>query len=286
MDEFFAIADDLNIWEHQTTSRSARKYRSSLEPLSPALKQFQAELHHLAVLVCVMTSAANALENRLDDRSLAAMIVDFCPKQPTLSYPAQELALLAAGDQIVEDLQDLQARLSFAQMLTKHLDGKFRKNVDASTGDIEILADAWRRTSARMLAVLNGLGISRAECGTLVVGFLKNCLAGGSPCLNENGGLEIPGWAERRKATRISVQQTAQASTGGALFDVSVLNASTVGLGLTGDAKSGQRTKVIFADGREVSGTVKWSEDGRFGLQLDQPLAKSDRLLASAPDTY
>lgn len=286
MDEFYAIADDLNIWQHQTASRSARSYRSNLEPLSPAIKQFRAELHHLAVLVCVMTSAANALENRSDDRSLAAMIVDFCPKQPTISCPAEELAMLPAGDQIVEDLQDLRARLSFAQLLTKHLDGKFRKNMDATTGDMEILADAWRRTSARTLAVLNHLGISGAEHGTLVAGFLKNCVAGGTPCLNENSGLEIPGWAERRKATRISIQQTAQASTGGELFDVSVLNASTVGLGLTGDAKSGQRTKVIFSDGREVSGTVKWSEDGRFGLQLDQPLAKSDRLLASAPDTY
>lgn len=286
MDEFTAIADDLSVWERHTVPRSLRSYRSNQKPIAPALKQFQGELQHLAVLVCVMASAANALEGGSDDRSLGAMIVDFCPKQPTINYPTEELAMLDSGDQIIDDLQDLRARLSFAQLLTNHLDGKFRKNVDVTAGDIEILADAWRRTSARMLAVVTGLGISCPDNGTLVVGFLKNCVAGGSPCLDENGDLEIPGWAERRKAARVSIQHVAQASTGGAFFDVSVLNASTVGLGLTGDAKSGQRTTVIFPDGRQVSGTVKWSEDGRFGLQLDHPLAKSDHLLSSATDTY
>lgn len=289
MDEFAAIANDLSTWEQHTPSYSTRNYRAEIA--TPAIRRLHAELQHLAVLVCVMTSAANAIEHGSNDTALASLIIDFCPKQPVNAPTNAELSVgSTSGDQIIEDLQEFQARMSFAQTLTKHLERKFRRDAAAKVSDIEILADAWRRASASMLATLKTLRLGRshtedADSGRLVMGFLRNCVDGGSPCLTEDGLLEIPGWAERRTAARVTVEHTAQASTGGEYFEVSVLNASTIGLGLAGNAKNGEHTTVVFADGRKVSGTVKWSEDGRFGLQLDQPLAKFDRLLAITANT-
>lgn len=289
MDEFSAIADDLNAWENRVSTHAPRSHRTSTaKTVSPAVARLQSELQHLAVLVCVMTSAANALEGGSKNPGLAAIIADFCPRQPfTAAAYVERLAGTMAAEQILDEMQELQVRLSFAQALTRHLDGKFRRESEAKASDAEILADAWRRVSTGALAVIMALRADSSlaiepDNSTLVTGFLKNCIGGGSPCLTDDGALEIPGWAERRSATRVAVQQTAQASTGGDYFEVSVLNASTIGLGLTGEAKNGEHTTVLFPDGRRISGTVKWSEEGRFGLQLDQPLAKSDRLLASA----
>ena len=294
MDEFSAIADDLSVWEHHAPSYASRSHRvAQPSPVAPAIGRLQIDLQHLAVLVCVMASAANALEKQSENHALIAMIIDFCPKQPfDAASKVESIADLETADQIIEALQDFQARLTFAQMLTKHLDGQFRAAATGKQGNLEILADAWRRTSTNLLAVLSSLkeagrtNAEDADNSTLVLGFLKNCIAGGTPCLTPEGQLEIPGWAERRSAARITVQKHAQASTGGDYFDVAVLNASTIGLGLTGDVASGQHTTVVFDDGRKVSGTVKWSEEGRFGLQLDQPLSKTDRLLAVAPSSY
>lgn len=288
MDEFSVIANDLSAWEHQAPSHASRSYRAAaVLPTSPALLRLQNELQHLAVLVCVMASAANALENGNDNHSLTAVLTDFCPKHPfDATSKLDELSDFDDVDQVADQLQDFQARLSFAQMLTTHLGTKFAQDAAPKLGDIEILADAWHRTSTSLLSALTNLnagplGTEQADNRMLVLGFLKNCIGGGTPCLTAEGQLEIPGWAERRNATRVAVKKTARASTGDSFFEVSILNASTVGLGLTGNAESGQHTTVVFDDGRQVSGTVKWSEDGRFGLQLDQPLAKSDALLAS-----
>lgn len=284
MDEFSAIADDLSTWEHHISSYAYRRSRTSTAATAcPATGRLNSDLQHLAVLVCVMASAANALENGSDNRALPAMITDFCPSQAfDAASKLENVVDSADGDQIADALHELQARLSFAQMLTKHLAGKFRDDKIAKSSDIEILADAWRRTSTSLLTVLTDLSVRDKEPDnrTLILGFLRNCIDGGMPCLTADGHLEIPGWAERRSAARVSIQKPAQASTGGDYFDVEILNVSTIGLGLTGEAKSGQHTTVILEDGRKVSGTVKWSEDGRFGLKLDEPLSKTDGLLA------
>ena len=293
MDEFSAIANDLSVWEHGAPSHVSLNHDElHIAPLQAGFTRLRIELQQVAVLVCVMASAANALERGSDSLSLTSMIIDFCPRQ-TFETTAKslEFAGLSAADRTLDELSAFQAQLSFAQMLTQHLDRKFRANVKREQHDIEILADSWRRVAANLLTVLstlNALGQSSDLDGkiALALKLLKNSIAGGTPCLTADGHLEIPGWAERRSTTRLPVHQIARASTGGEYFEVAVLNASTAGLGLAGDIDNGQHTTVIFDDGRKVHGTVKWSEDGRFGLQLDQPLSEDDHIFSATAGPY
>lgn len=287
MDEFSAIADDLTAWERNDARNVGDDQAKDGHPNHiVAVERVQAELKQLSVLISVMASAANALERQPLDKALTHVVADFCPQQSGFFTTTDRIAGDSLDNQTLAALHEFSARLEFAQRLTQHLSRKFAAQGSQQAGDFEILADAWRRVCSTLLILsvqlqLNGSAASTDEWSGLVNGLLKNCIEGGAPCLNESGELQIPGWAERRSVARMPMQHVAKASTGGQLASVSIINASEIGLGLAGHAENGQRTTIVLADGRELSGTVKWSDAGRFGLQLDTPLAKSDRLLAA-----
>lgn len=45
---------------------------------------------------------------------------------------------------------------------------------------------------------------------------------------------------------------------------------SEAGIGLLGSAGVDEAVRLTLDDGRDVTGTVKWSKDGRFGVMLDR----------------
>jgi len=285
VDEFSAIAEDLTLWERNDPIHFVECHDDNAPTVVPA-DRIIAELRHLSVLICVMASAANDLERRTPDVALAHMLKDFCPQKTSgLLKTTEQIAGDSTDGHAANCLSEFNARLQFAQLLTRHLSRKISVRSELKLGDMEILADAWRRVCSALLSLgevlqtLNSAAV-HADWQENVRVLLKSCTNGASPCLDEAGDLQVPGWAERRRTARVAMDCVAQATMEGQLTNVSVINASEIGLGLAGHAENGQHTTIVFPDGRAISGTVKWSDAGRFGVQLDTPLTKTDRLLA------
>lgn len=130
--------------------------------------------------------------------------------------------------------------------------------------------------------------------GTLVADdfekLLRDVVAGGSPCIDANGYLQYPHWAERRRHERhrLAVPATlylampARQTVG---HPATIQDASYGGLGLIAPglgksliANTGTRITVVTIDGRNLSGIVVWAADDQIGVRFLEPLFANDPL--------
>jgi len=295
MREFASLAAE--VAEYEAFERF-RRGRASGPPatahratrLAAALK---ADLVNTAVLVAAATSLANALE---DGAALAS-----APQALTVFLPAPSSRLSAAVERLLaedidasacEALQAYAARLHLARRLSR----AFVAGADAASAgrpvDADVLADAWRRTCAALgdaISALNALAASSGTCSDAsetVLALLDQAGSGGSPCVDPDGRVTIPGWAERRRDARYDLQRPAVASRDGTSTPVTIrdLSASGIGLEVPEGAKPGDRLTLRLPSGREISGTVAWAGGQRAGIKLDRRLPDDDPLFFAARD--
>ena len=270
-----------------------------LPPSDPGLLRLGArvrlELIHVSVLTAVATGIANALERPLapvDPRGLAA----FAPGHSSFFAGAiDRLIGEDAGADLCDRLQTYGARLALAQRMSRSFARDDGAGVPAPHVDAEILADAWRRACSAAIQAIEALepcnpGASR-RTDTLesvrVLNLLRMAESGEAPCLEPDGRITIPGWAERRREPRIALRLEATTEIGGETMAIVIRNVSLSGLGLdcTGEIAPGTRLTVRLPGDRVLRGVVAWADVQRVGVRLDQRLEPDDPLLAGAPLT-
>jgi hypothetical protein len=251
------------------------------------------DIANAAVLIATLASIANAIEGRAPTVAERAALAVFAPAHTVHFRTAVERLL--ASDLAIDDcwrLQSYLARLALALRLSSMLarDGASPLGREAaSAGDCEIHADAWRRVCSAAVAVIECLD---ALLGTDVpaegpagpggngrtLALLRAASHGGTPCLDADGRVMVPGWAERRRESRLALNVVASAIVGERTLAAIIRDASPSGLGLTlsSPAKPGEAISVRLADGRALDGIVAWAVGRRAGVRLERRLQPGD----------
>ena len=252
------------------------------------------EVVNASVLIAVTTAIANAAERDAGLLRRAGIAIYTPSDQPF--FPSMVAALLDsdAGLETCRTVQAYCARLALARRLTQGLTGAGtgarEASARAATVDPEILADAWRRTCRAAIDCIEtlsrGLGHGMpggAEPNNDVLKLLRLAERGETPCLEPDGRVTIPGWAERRQEERRPMQLAATAQIGAHIMPVMIRDTSPSGLGLacTHRAGPGDRIVLRLPGDRTLLGRVAWADGQRIGVRLDQRLLAGDPLLDS-----
>jgi hypothetical protein len=278
--------------------------------LEPGLRRqfalLRRELARLGVLVATATSIANRC---VAQPSLATSATAASWLQLDLSDRARTAATAldvaaATGPDIADDLfeltalwDDLVARLTLARSLARSLGrlatpGAISQPANTAFVGDDAIADAWQRVCQAMLALadeLEALGQAHGEARVppheaATRELLRRAGEGRSPCIDLDGKLSIPGWAERRADPRVDLNLPATLRFGGNAYPTRVSNLSRRGMGITfaRPLPTGTDLEVRLGDGRAFRAVVQWSKLGRVGLALQAPLAADDPLLTGA----
>lgn len=283
MNAFAEVAAELAEYEAFERFRSNRPDLPAADrrPLRYA-RALKAEIVNAAVLIAAAASLANAIEaGGPDAPSPKALAVYVPPPATTLAAALERLIGEDVDVEVCHALQSYAARLALAQRMS----ASFAEQAAGSNlVDPEILADAWRRTCAAARAALSAIeALDRvpAQATELrVTDLLAQAEAGRQPCLDPDGRVTIPGWAERRRETRHDMRADAIARFPNGTVSVVIRDASLSGLGLEMDRRSkpGERVSLTIGS-RELTGEIAWADGRRAGLKLDQRLLPGDHLL-------
>lgn len=273
------------------------QFRNSRAGLPPAIGRasrlastLKVDLVNTAVLVAAATSLANAMQRGAARASTPRALAVFAPAPSArLASAVDRLVAEEIDAGVCEALQSFAAHLQLVQRMST----AFIAGGDADAGhpvDAEVLADAWRRTCTTAAAAIIALAALAApsnagsEATEQVLALLAEAGAGSTPCLDPEGRIAIPGWAERRRDARYDTQKSAMAHCDGVSTPVNIRDLSATGLGLDvpSGAKPGDRLTLRLPSGREITGTVAWADGRRAGLKLDRRLPDDDPLFAAA----
>jgi hypothetical protein len=157
------------------------------------------------------------------------------------------------------------------------------------TIDVTALADAWRDLSAAIIDIvgrvqeLGCLSPGSAARFERVLGVLLEASEGGTPCLQADGCVEVPGILERRKYERHDVYWMAWIIHHGEPVSVAVRDISQGGVGLDCEIPLPLgATVVLEIKDRRIAAQVAWSTTGRIGLEFDRALSSHDPLMRDA----
>lgn len=115
----------------------------------------------------------------------------------------------------------------------------------------------------------------------LLVNLLNRTIDGEPACCCANGTIVLPQLAERRRAPRQSLLQTAQIRTKTGAFQAFARDISSGGIGLTRmpPLKAGDMVDIELACGRSLRGIVAWSRGEDVGIRFDRQLSPTDPLI-------
>lgn len=263
--------------------------RSPYQVNARMLMALLSEVESLSIFIAVCASIANVLQSPPPGCPMPADMLDsYLPPEPVI-YNAMTLELIEAdrdGD-IIAAQQLLHTRLALAQRLSR----AFVRAGAAGQSDLvrDTLADAWQRTCGAALGAAMSLRgpifdvmpeVHRAR-SLRVSDLLRAGQRGEHPCVHADGGIIVPGWAERRRVRRQSIDVAARLERPGRGDDVRVVDISQGGLGFVGvtDTVRGESAVMLFECGRRLAGTVAWTSGDRAGLKLGEPLLPNDPLL-------
>jgi hypothetical protein len=271
------VIDDLVAWD-KLASAERPTSEADVDPVrSKILSSLKAELLNVAVLIAVVTSITNAAADEGAGKDAHPDVSVYEPQHSTFFDAACERVLtseLECSAELGRDLQAYLSRLNLALKASRALACHATpgsKSVDMAPA---CAADAWRRVCTALLQLNRTLGVQIGQAvdetvkGGGVIGLIERAEAGGSPCLDADGKVEIPGWAERRRDMRMDVNITTASRIAGIPQDVIVVDASAHGLGLKAQANAGDDIVVIVAPGQELVGVVTWAGHGRAGVRL------------------
>ena len=263
-------------------------------PLAPEdarlLMALHAEAETAATLVAVSASVANALAREDAPKPSPRSLTTFAPPDLALfSASAAQLMDAGFGSQLLPALQDLAARIALARQMSKAFVAEAGIKAKVPSVDPEALSDAWRKACGSAQTALKALKRELSQQGAPIparqavalLDLLEVAGRGLNPCVEADGCVIVPGWAERRQHKRQKVDLQAEASIGLSLEPVQIFDVSTGGMGLTGlkNPRRGDALTVKLASGRRLRGSVAWVAGSKAGMRFEQPIPPGDTLL-------
>lgn len=255
------------------------------------LASLMAEVENAATLVAVSGSIANALAGTGMPPVAVSGFATYAPPDLTgLHAWARDLIAVGGPGQLAVQMQEFGRRLGLARRMADAHVAEVRRGRGPVSVEAEPLADAWSRTcrSARdlvqALAALTGANASGPEADRLadLVTLLERVAKGEAVCVEADGCVVVPGFAERRRHARFDVDQAAEICFGANVYPIRLVDASVGGLGIEGPRLllPGDAVTVRMADGRKLRAHVAWVREAKAGLRFVEPLQATDPLLA------
>ena len=215
-------------------------------PLPPEdarlLLALYAEAETAATLIAVSASIANTLSREDGPSPNVRSLTTFSP--PDLAFftsCSPQLLQSEFGSEILPNLQDLVARIGLARQMSKALVAEASIKSKAPSVDTEALSDAWQKacsSAARALKALNREMNRQSNLAPRQSAALLDLLdmagRGLYPCVEPDGCVIVPGWAERRLHKRQKADFEVEATLGLSIETARAFDISAGGMGLTG----------------------------------------------------
>ena len=252
------------------------------------------EIEVTSVFVAVSASLANAqsddgLAEKLSRESLISYLP---PESAVFAASALDVMRLDADASILMTMQMFHARLALAKRMSLAFAAECVPAGVSRIGAKDTLADAWQRTCSAAFTAAQAIRQALSEVGdgsirprTMRVGdLLRAAQRGECPCVESDGSVVIPGWAERRRSRRQRIEIECMVVHEDTASPARLHDLSCGGLGLTGPlvAPRGSPVTVELSCGRKLPGVVAWTSGDRWGVRLDAPLSPDDPLLRTA----
>ena len=127
-------------------------------------------------------------------------------------------------------------------------------------------------------SVLAGLELRPSEAADPLHELLHKAINGEIKSLSPTGEIEMPGWAERRMAPRVSVRCQAIILTNDGPKPAIIRDISTTGIGIETECqlRTGQEISIVVNHTLDAKGTVVWSNGYEFGVKLKRPIQSDD----------
>ena len=249
------------------------------------------ELEASAAYVSIAASLANAMgENEGSSRAyLEALLVHIPPDLVQFSHVALDLLTFEAGAHLLARTQVFNARLTFAKRLTSQACAERTPARQSPRMTTAKITNVWQVTAEALLAALHAAqeGLTKYGCPQDPTSYRLNTLLrdvrnGSSPCLDEDGRLHFPGWADRRKSLRQPARRPCRVRFHETQLDVILIDLSPGGAGFSGTPRDlyGAEVTIELEGGREIDGNVAWISSERWGMRFKTRLSANDPLFA------
>lgn len=236
-----------------------------------------------AYLTAATTDLAMAVEKTMTTRDSYADLLLYLPTEASdLRKPLAVLLKTAGEEYALGDIMLLPARMQFGLRMA----AKLAADPEEPRISTDVFADAWKHIARGMLEAADLCEHVQSKCEkriydlSLPAGLLNNVLAGKHPCLDRDGNLSVPNWAERRGSKRypcrveVNVVSERQIQTG------ILKNFSAEGLGITGLSgfEMNERVTVKRIVGDDISGRIQRIDENWTGVLMDKALFYDDPL--------
>lgn len=234
-----------------------------------------------AYLTAATTELAMAVDQVMASRDLYADLQLYLPTEASdLRNPLTTLLKVVDKDYDLGDIMLLPARMQFGMRMA----AKLAANPKDQRISGDVFADAWKHIASGMLEATGLCNHVQKKCGkqiydlSLPAGLLSNVLSGKRPCLDRDGRLSVPNWAERRGSKRypcrveVSVVSDRQTQSG------TVRNFSAEGLGITGlnGFEINEKVTVKRLVGDDITGRILRADLELTGVVMDKGLIFDD----------
>jgi hypothetical protein len=279
---------ELNDWCERSPAHRLTQNHTGAGPLAlRQLAMLKTELLDACILISVATSIANAIAREDFEHLCPGSIAKYCPQSTTSFQKTMDWILSAETDcptALARHIQSYCSRLAMAKKLCICFTEENKTPNTHKTIDVTALADAWQRVCLAAVELNQALNTYLETAGELVVikteistvRLLKLAKSGKSPCLDEDGRIHIPGWAERRRDNRRPTDFQVTALIRGKTETVTVLDLSPGGAKLSAAAGIGERVIVRFENGLEVLSIVRWTKRGQIGVRFHERIELAD----------
>lgn len=240
-----------------------------------------AELLNSALLSGVTASVANSVATGAHP-NLVGVLVSYLPPLPTI-YPSLAADLLRQPQTglLALHMQEYYAHLGLMRDLTHDVadaNGRFSSVV---TDCIDQIARNWQKLAGSAAAAIDqwkalpGLifTISQQERAGLVQSILADVALGMAPCVDDQGAVTVPAWAERRQIRRLHRNLHLHVMAGDRIERVLITNASDNGIGIIGlrGVQVGDGIEILIGPGRTLPATIVWVRGDQVGIAYDSP---------------
>lgn len=243
------------------------------------------EIESSGIFIACATSVINyAVRFPHKCQRLLATLPTWLP--PKTSVLADERILTGSNVALpmLNRIRDLTTRLGLARKLTSVRCSSIIAGKPTNPLALEELAGLWGMICESTLELLQELqslvplGESPAWPGSVGLSSEKLLAAaalGASPCVNDQGAIEIPGWVERRLERRYRIRLDCELSQRGKVWRLHTHNISRAGVGLSGAPAIdvGPRATLAIASMPELPGAIVWRSADSLGFRFDVPLA-------------
>jgi PilZ domain len=256
-----------------------------------------ADLHAVSRLTATCTSILNAVADHTGPHVRISTVVDYMPPVPTWSaWSGADGNVSILNFELALQLEQFAQRLDFVRNITIRFVTTEPENEETAAATLFIVRDAWIAISEICRALLND-GHNELSYDTpdflanqkaRLTATLDGVIAGQWPCVQRDGSIEIPDWAERRRSQRQLVRIPVVVRSTSKVFEALARDLSVGGLCLDGVDEhliEADRVTVTFPGARSLAASVVWTDGIRAGFRFARPLQLTDPLLQQQSST-